>query len=221
MISGLVLIGMVAAMAPILALMGGGDGAATDDVDDAPDTSDDDVGAGDLLDDLGEGSKTDHQIGGRQPADYEYVLGAGDHAIDDFITGEDTLILTSPTWDFELAETEGPDGGVALEITFDRAISTIEFTRLETLPVDDVFIWILEGDADPVLVPLSDALTEVVDGPGQALMPTDPDAPDELPVPIDGANPVAPGDPNAPDSTPADPSARTPLAPTDPDAPDP
>lgn len=220
MISGLVLIGVVAAMAPILALMGGGEGAAADEADDTPDATDDEVGQGDLLDDLAEGSKTDHQIVDRQPADYEYVLGAGDHAIEDFVAGEDTLILTSPTWDFELAETEGPGSGAALEITFDEGISTIEFTRLENLPVDDVFIWILEEHADPILVPLSDALTEEIDGPEQPLAPTDPEAPDDLPFPIDNAHPVTPGDPDAPDSTPGEPFAGSPLAPTDPDAPD-
>ena len=160
MLGGLVLVGMIAAMAPILALMGGGESAPDDDAEEAPDETGAEEGAGDLLDEPQIDTEPEHQTEARQPADYEYVLGAGNPSIEEFIPGEDTLILTSPTWDFELAETEGPGGGAALAITFGEVTSTVEFPGLGSLPIDDVFIWILEADADPVLVPLSESLAE-------------------------------------------------------------
>lgn len=216
MLTGFAFIGLLAAMAPVLALFGGGDGEVEPDLDTNGDASPEDLPAeADLLDDL-----ADDAAPPRQPVDYEYPLGAGDHEISDFVPGDDSLFLTSETWDFSLAELHGPDGGAALDIILGGDSATLSFPELATLPVEDIFVWVTEAGMEPVLLTLSDALDEDGEDEGP-LQPTDPDSPDVPQPPIGGVVPVAPSDPDAPDGPLADPSSAPPLAPTDPDAPDP
>jgi len=129
--------------APLLALAGGGVEA------------DDDGGPADLpeddpAEDTGDGTAPvaapDDPGEAPPPTDYEYVLGSGgDHGVDGFRPGTDTLTLTSETWDFELYDLGGDGDCAALEIVLGEMRSILRFPGLDMLPVDDVYLHVAEA----------------------------------------------------------------------------
>ncbi len=213
--TGVALLGLIAAMGPVLALMSG-DGGGDPEMDAvAEGEPKDQPNEADLLDDPDNPPDAEEPAGPHRPVDYEYILGAGDHAIDRFAPGEDRLLLTSNTWDFDLAEA-GSSKEAVLEITIGTETSSLSFPGLDLLPVDDIFLAIAELDTQPIIMPLTDALQEDDE---DILTPTDPEEPDDFPQQTDSAK-TAPADPDAEDTPPGDPSTIAPLPPIDADEPD-
>jgi hypothetical protein len=152
------------------------------------------------------------------PTDYEFILGSGgDHRVEGFRPGTDTLTLTSETWEFDLYDLGNDGSGPAFEIVQKEIRAILRFPGLGTLPVDDVYLHVSEPGAESQRVALRDALFPEED---DALAPTDPDAPDEMPDDPSTGPALAPAHPEAADAPPEDSGSREVLAPTDPDAPE-
>jgi hypothetical protein len=229
MLTGAWVLALLLAGVPLLA-MGGGSEADGDDGDDGarqsedgdagdtPDPSDGPAPEAEVTEDTGgEGTGDEDAL---PPTDYEFLLGTGgDHRIDGFRPGTDTLTLTSDGWDFELYDL-GDDGtGPAFEIARGEDRSVLRFPGLSGLPLDDVFLRVAEPGAEPVHVPLRDAL--LPDGEEDTVLaPTDPDAPDTLPDDAGDGDVLAPADPAEPEEPGEDDWSGAVLAPTHPDAPD-
>ena len=214
MLTGAWILALVLTGAPLLAFAGGNDADARDGEDDSPPPQDD------ALDEL-PGVAGPVEVPPEEealPTDYEFVLGRGGvHDIPAFRPGTDTLTLTSGTWDFDLYDM-GDDGtGAALEIHLGETRSILRFPGLAALPVEDVNLHVAAPGQEPQRIALRDALEPDED---DVLVPTDPDATDQLPPDAADAPPVAPADPEAPDVPPADAGPADVLAPTDPDAPE-
>jgi hypothetical protein len=184
-----------------------GEDALTEDRQDLVDPASD----ADSAADAGEGEEE-----AVAPTDFEFILGSGgDHLLEGFRPGTDTLTLTSDTWDFDLYGLNDKDTGAALEITLGEERAILRFPGLDAVPVDDVFLDVTEPGAEPERVALRDALLPEDD---RVLAPTQPDAPDRLPEGASYWSPIAPADPDARDDVPEETARGEVLAPTDPDA---
>jgi hypothetical protein len=164
-------------------------------------------------------------VGVAAPAGVQHDIPAvsGEAVLAAFDPACDHCTLAIDTWDSEIVLTDSAD---AVSLTFSNAadgIVTVRFPGLSEVPVDSISVCVdAPGEGGAVSFPLSDifaepdgidAGTDPGEGPGSVLSPTDPDAPDDLPDPIDIAAPLGPIDPDAPDQPPADPWQGEGLAP--------
>lgn len=216
MLTGAWILALLMAGAPLLAAAGGG-GDESDDPAEAPDPPQDEAAEADAEPSAqAPTGETEEDL--RLPTDFEFILGSGgDHDVDGFRPGTDTLTLTSGTWDFDLYDLGDEGNGAALRIAFGAESSLLRFPDLGSLPIDDLYLKVLEPGAEAQRIPLRDLLDPETE---DVLAPTDPDAPDERPEPDLSGPPLSPADPDAPDALPPDESAGPVLSPTDPDAPE-
>jgi hypothetical protein len=241
MLTGALLLGLILASAPLMALIGG-DGGADEPLEDTPDdggeggqdrTDDltdelpdeeseiDEVdGATELEEDEPEPLEDDEEEVSDLPVDYEYFLGRGDHAIEDFAPGRDTLTISSRTWNFSISTFYTKDDVPALQMDHEGGTDILRFPGLMEVPLLDIFVAVPDPVSGAVeVVPLAKVIEpEEADNP--VLQPTDPDAQDTPPKEPSADPDLQPEDPDVPDDTPDEPSTSTPLAPTDPDAPE-
>lgn len=216
MLTGAWILAILMAGAPLLAAAGGG-GDDSDDSAEAPDPPQDEATEVDP-DDPVPAEPGETELETRLPTDFEFILGSGgDHDVDGFRPGTDTLTLTSGTWDFDLYELADDGNGATLQIAAGAERSLLRFPDLQSLPIDDLYLRVLEPGAEAQRVPLRDVLHPETE---DVLSPTDPDAPDQRPEPDLSGPPLSPADPDAPDALPPDEAAGPVLSPTDPDAPE-
>jgi hypothetical protein len=223
MLTGAWILALLMAGAPLIAMAGGtetegvGDDAAEDPEDDIAVERSDELAEADPPHEPEEEPDAEGEDD-VPPTDYEFILGSGgDHTVEGFRPGIDTLTLTSDTWDFDLYDL-GDDGtGPAVEIAMGEDRSVLKFPGLDTLPVDDVWLHVAEPGSEPQRIALRDALHPAED---DVLAPADPDAPDDLPTDASDGPALAPADPDAPDDQRDQTGSGEALAPTDPDAPE-
>lgn len=184
-------------------------------------TDDDDTG----LDDMGGSGKGSFDDGAMSPLDaavadeesedasagtaYEVSVGKGGAVLSEFDAGCDTCAITTDTLDGEFAvETDPAGNGSTLTFTTASGESTVlSFPGLDTVPIDAIGLKVGSEDA-PTLVPLSEIFaagkelgSEEETAP---LAPTDPDAPDTLPEPLDVEEVLSAVDPDLADALPTD-----------------
>jgi hypothetical protein len=145
---------------------------------------------------------------------------SGDAVLAAFDPGTDHCTLTVDTWDSEIVLTGDADGALLTFTNAADAIVSVRFPGLSEVPVDSITLCVdAAGEAGAATFSLSEVFVEVegndegrddtaagdADGLSFVLSPTDPDAPDDLPDPLDNVVPLGPVDPDLPDLTPTDP----------------
>lgn len=217
MVTGALLLALLMTGMPLFALFGsnGVDDDPQDPAGQLPDEPPGDAASGggaspgpeDMLED-----------GEPPPTDYEFILDTGgDHRIEGFRPGTDTLTLTVADWDFELYDVASGEAGPALRIDRNHMSAFIRFPELTVLPVEDIHLRILGPGGEFQRLALIDALYPEDREPAP-LLPRDPD---ETDAPPDDAPPGVPLAPAGPEDLepPPDPAEGTVLLPSDPEAP--
>ncbi len=212
MLAGAWVVALLLAGAPFLAMMGGsGDDADAEEAEVAepPETP------VDTADPEETGALKDMAVG--PPTDYEYILHRpGEHVIEGFRPGVDTLTLTSDKWDFDLFDLGPDEEGARLRIDHGGDFSILRFPGLTALPLDDMLLKVTVPEDTPTVTALRAALVP----DDLVLAPADPDAPDDLPDDPSPDSGLSPTDGDEDEDDPPDPAEGEPLLPTDPDAPE-
>lgn len=206
---GAILLGLIMATAPMVALMGSDTAPADDPPDEGPG---DDPGAGA---DAGNAAVSDDLQPATIAEDYRLELAPGVHVFADFVPEEDILTLSTGNWDL-VVTSSADEAGATLRIERDEGATLLHFPGLPEVPLDDIVLEVAEPGGAPIAIFLADLIDQ-----SEVLAPADPDAPDVPPSDPLAGPALAPTDPDAPDLPPNDPLLGPALAPTDPDAPDP
>jgi hypothetical protein len=219
MLTGAWLLALVVTGIPLFALFGSD--AAEDDPGDPGSHPPDETSQETITDEAApravEGRRAEGQL---PPTDYEFILDTGgDHAIDSFRTGTDTLTLTSGDWDFDIYDLGRDPEGAALRIDRITGKAIIRFPGLDELPKEDIHLKVAEPGEEFLRVALLDALCQD-DAGVMPLLPTDPDATDAPPDDASLPTPLAPAAPEEKDVPPDPAEATAVLLPVAPDAPE-
>jgi hypothetical protein len=219
MLTGAWLLALVATGMPLFAMLGSG--GTEDDPEDAGRNPPDEAPQEKISHEAALGAEDDTNTEGPPlPTDYEFIVDTGgDHVIEGFRPGTDTLTLTSGDWDFDLHDLGPDEEGAALRIDYREGTAVIRFRGLDVLPTADIHLKVAQPGEEWLRVALLDALWPD-DGEGTPLLPTDPDADDALPDDPSLQGPLAPLEPEEQDIPPDPIKGVAILLPTAPDAPE-
>lgn len=203
MLTGFLLMGLMAAVVTPIMMGDNDDGAVVDEVPDAEtDTMTEDTNR-----------TEDEDAMQTEPMTYEMTAMSGEQLLEGFRPGTDRITIQLDSWELDLAEEIGGANGPALHFgpAGDDA-TVLRFPGLDAIPSADIHLVVTEPGMEPVSITLAEAGTSGA-GDTDVLDPVDPDAPDVDTGPGLSGDAVSPTDPDAIDAPPTDAVGDDPLEP--------